>query len=79
MDLYPHDLHPLVVKQYQREDRWPEDWELAPRSRADAGLIFHEKHMLSDELRLLNRLGETSAREMITLDDVPLTSLYRAP
>ncbi len=76
--LYRHDLADLVRDQYVREGRWPRNVEDAPRSRATYGLLFHEKHMCSDEVGLWNAMGTTAPGRVVTLDDVPLTSLYVA-
>ena len=73
---YLHDLHGLSRLQYEREGRWPVDAPPSAPSRARAGLLFHERHMLSNELELWQSLGPVPA-EVVTLDDVPLTSLYR--
>lgn len=76
--LYVHDMHELARQQYEREGRWP-PVAAVPLSRARAALLFHERHMLSDEIAVWNTLGTTSPSAVLTLDDVPLTSLYRAP
>lgn len=77
--LYLHDLHELARQQYEREGRWPAGVAAVPLGRSRAGLLFHERHMLSNEIDLWNHLGTTAPAEVLTLDDVPLTSLYRAP
>jgi hypothetical protein len=74
--LYLHDLHELARLQYEREGRWPPGLAGAPLSRARAGLLFHERHMLSNEVDLWNHFGTTAPVDVVTLDDVPLTSLY---
>ncbi|MCY1056576.1 hypothetical protein [Nannocystis sp. SCPEA4] len=74
--LYLHDLHELARLQYEREGRWPPGLTGAPLSRARAGLLFHERHMLSNEVDLWNHFGTTAPVDVVTLDDVPLTSLY---
>lgn len=73
---YLHDLHELSRQQYEREGRWPPGVVSVPVSRARAGLLFHERHMLSNEVDLWNHLDTTAPREVVTLDDVPLASLY---
>lgn len=73
---YLHDVHRSAWRQYAREGRWPEAWSPAGVAQARAGLLFHEKHMAVDEVRLWNALGTTRPRAVLTLDDVPLTSLY---
>jgi hypothetical protein len=75
--IYVHDVHDLAVQQYRREGRWPADLAVVPLSRAQAGLLFHERHMASDELDQWNRFGSTAPAHVITLDGVPLTSIYR--
>jgi hypothetical protein len=77
--LYPHDMHELARKQYEREGRWPPHLEPAPPSRARSGLLFHELHMTADEVALWEQLGTTAPMQVLSLDDVPLTSLYIAP
>ncbi len=77
--IYLHDLHELARKQYAREGRWPPALAPAPPARADAGLIFHELHMVTDEVRLWDALGTTRPDLVVPLFDVPLTSLYRHP
>ncbi|WP_434421707.1 hypothetical protein [Nannocystis pusilla] len=75
--LYVHDLHELARLQYEREGRWPPGVTAAPLSRARTGLLFHERHMLSNEVDLWNHFNNNSAPlNVVTLDDVPLTSLY---
>lgn len=76
--LYLHDLHELARQQYEREGRWPAGAPPVPLPRARAGLLFHERHMLSNEVELWNHLGTTAPSAVVTLGDVPLTSLYRA-
>jgi len=77
--LYLHDLHGLSRLQYAREGRWPDGVKAAAPNRARAGLLFHERHMLTYELQLWNTLGVVAPSSVIELDDVPLTSLYVAP
>lgn len=77
--LYLHDLHELARLQYEREGRWPPGLAAAPLTRARAGLLFHERHMLSNEVDLWNHFGTTAPIDVLTLDDVPLTSLYAGP
>ena len=77
--LYPHDLHDLSILQYEREGRWPEETSVVPISRAREGLIFHERHMLTYEVDLWNRFGTTAPIQVLSLDDVPLTSVYAYP
>lgn len=74
--LYLHDLHDLSRLQYEREGRWPAAVPAVPLGRARAGLLFHERHMLSGEVDLWNHFGTTAPDRVLTLDDVPLTSLY---
>lgn len=76
--LYLHDLHDLARLQYEREGRWPADATQAPPNRARTALIFHERHMLTHELDVWQSVSVTPA-EVVTLDDVPLTSLHREP
>ncbi|HFE46791.1 MAG TPA: hypothetical protein ENJ18_15090 [Nannocystis exedens] len=73
---YLHDLHPLCRRQYLREGRWPANTPPAAADRARAGLLFHERHMLSYEVQLWNQLGGVAPTAIVELDDVPLTSLY---
>lgn len=76
LPVYLHDMHELARQQYAREGRWPPGLTSVPPGRARAGLIFHERHMLTYEVELWNRLGTTIPAEVLALDDVPLTSLY---
>jgi hypothetical protein len=76
--IYIHDIHGLAHKQYVREGRWPDGLRPSPISRASLGLLFHERHMATYEHRLWNRFGTTVPARVITLHDVPLTSLYVA-
>lgn len=77
--LYPHDLHELARRQYEREGRWPAQLEPAPVRRARSALLFHELHMTSDEIGVWQQLGTTAPLQVLSLDDVPLTSLYVEP
>lgn len=75
---YIHDIHPLVQEQYEREGRWPAGIKASTIAKARAGLLFHERHMTTYELSLWNRLRTTRPSQVITLHDVPLTTLYVA-
>jgi hypothetical protein len=74
--LHLHDLHPLARLQYVREGRWPAELDEAPLARARAGFVFHELHMTSHETATWDRFGTTAPVAVVTLDGVPLTSLY---
>lgn len=74
-----HDMHELARKQYEREGRWPQHLQPAAIGRARSGLLFHELHMTVDEVALWDRLGTTRPAQVLSLDDVPLTSLYVEP
>ena len=76
--IYLHDMHELARQQYQREGRWPHGSASVPPTRARSALLFHERHTLSLELQVQDALRTVAPAEVITLDDVPLTSLYRA-
>jgi hypothetical protein len=41
--------------------------------------LFHELHMTTDEVGLWQQLGTTAPAQVLSLDDVPLTSLYVEP
>ena len=75
--IYLHDLHELSRQQYAREGRWPAGNTPTNPARARQGLLFHERHMRSFEIQLWESLRTTAPAEVVTLDDVPLTSLYR--
>lgn len=77
--LYVHDIHDLAVAQYRREGRWPAGVESVPISRAQAGLVFHELHMATWEYQLWEQLGVDAPTHVVTLDGVPLTSVYVEP
>lgn len=74
--VYVHDVHRLALDQYRREGRWP-DWSPVNPSRASAGLLFPELHMLSDEIELWEQLDTNTPAALLTLDDVPVVLLYR--
>lgn len=74
--LYLHDLLDGSQRQYLREGRWPAGIEPAPLSRAQAGLLFHELHMATWEYQLWEQLHTTAPVDVVTLDGVPLTSVY---
>jgi hypothetical protein len=74
--VYLHDMMSLAEYQYRREGSWPEGWRPADPSRADAGFIFHERHFLSDEIRLWRGDLPGAPSDQVLLDDVPLTSWY---
>ena len=76
--VYVHDVHRLAIVQYRREGRWP-DWKPAGIPRADTALLFPEKHMLSDEIALWESFGTLQPAMVLTLDDVPITIVYRRP
>lgn len=73
---YLHDVHRLALEQYRREGRWP-GWQPAAPSRAELGLIFPERHMLSDEIELWEHMDTAAPSMVLTLDDVPVTVVYR--
>jgi hypothetical protein len=74
--IYLHDMHELARRQYEREGRWPAHLQGGPIRRAKAGLLFHELHMTSDEVALWEQLGTTAPAQVVSLDDVPVASLY---
>jgi len=77
--LYLHDLHELARLQYQREGRWSPGNVPAPLGRARSALFFEERHMRTNELQIWSTLDTVAPAEVLTLDDVPLTSRYGAP
>lgn len=74
--VFLHDLHGLAMRQYEREGRWPKGAKPSSASRAGAGYMFYEKHMLADELPVWERMGTAPAR-VIELHDVPITAVYQ--
>ncbi len=76
--IYLHDLHELARLQYQREGRWAHETAPAPVNRARSALFFEERHMRTHELQIWSAEGTVAPTEVLTLDDVPLTSLYGA-
>jgi 4-amino-4-deoxy-L-arabinose transferase-like glycosyltransferase len=77
--VYVHDVHEAALHQYRREGRWPAELTVVPITRANAGLLFHERHMATYELQLWDRLGTTAPVQVLVLDGVPLTSVYAEP
>jgi 4-amino-4-deoxy-L-arabinose transferase-like glycosyltransferase len=77
--LYVHDVHDLAVLQYRREGRWPQGVVPTPIVRAQAGLLFHELHMATWEYQLWEQLGTAAPVDVVTLDGVPLVSIYATP
>jgi hypothetical protein len=77
--IYLHDLHELARLQYQREGRWSPGSAPSPLGRARSALLFHERHMRTHELQIWSAQGTVAPAEVLTLDDVPLTSWYGAP
>jgi len=77
--IYVHDVHELALLQYRREGRWPAGLTAVSITRASAGLLFHERHMTTEEVQLWDRLGTTAPVQVIVLDGVPLTSIYAQP
>ena len=71
-----HDVHRLAADQYRREGRWP-GWSSSRLDRADAALMFPEKHMLSEEIAIWDSFGTTQPAMVLTLDDVPVTIVYQ--
>ncbi|MFO7562786.1 MAG: phospholipid carrier-dependent glycosyltransferase [Enhygromyxa sp.] len=76
--VYLHDVHRMAAEQYRREGRWP-GWTPSGLSQAEVALLFPEKHMLSDEIAIWERLGTTQPAMVITLDDVPIAIVYQRP
>ena len=77
--LYLHDLHELARQQYEREGRWPPQLRPGPVNRARSALLFHELHMAEEEQTIWESLDTTAPLQVLSLDDVPLTSLYETP
>lgn len=77
--VYLHDLHRLAELQYRREGRWPEGWRTSSAQQAELGLLFHERHMLSDELQYWRGDRPALPSDHVLLDDVPLTTWYGGP
>ncbi|MCX4243729.1 hypothetical protein [Paraliomyxa miuraensis] len=77
--IHLHDMHELARKQYEREGRWPGQLQPTSVRRARSGLMFYELHMTTDEVALWEQLGTTVPLQVLSLDDVPLTSLYVEP
>jgi hypothetical protein len=77
--LYPHDLHDLAARQYERDGDWPPSVSATPEPRAEAALYFHELHMTTWEAKIWNAFGTTRPTRVLTLHGVPLTSLYVRP
>ncbi len=75
--MYLHDLHELVRRQYVREGVLPASVLAAPATRAPRGLMFYEKHMLTNEIDLWKGVHTTAPAAVVSLDDVPLTGLYQ--
>lgn len=76
--VYMHDVHRFAIEQYRREGRWP-SWQPSGIGRADAALLFPEKHMLSDEIAIWDNLGTVQPAMVLTLDDVPVAIVYQRP
>lgn len=77
--LYLHDLHELSRRQYEREGRWPPALSRGSVQRSHSGLLFYERHMAVEEHALWKAMGTTVPLQVITLDDVPITSVYTRP
>ncbi|MEM7152702.1 MAG: hypothetical protein AAF799_07660 [Myxococcota bacterium] len=77
--LFMHDLHEHSRRQYEREGRWPQGLKPSPARRARTGLLFYEMHMAVEEQSLWEGMGTTRPVQVLSLDDVPLTSLYIQP
>jgi hypothetical protein len=75
--LYLHDVHPLAARQYRRDGRWPTARSNAPLHKSKDALLFYEKHMTADEVRIWNDYGTTRPAAVLTVEDVPVTSLYQ--
>lgn len=74
-----HDMHELARREYEREGRWPTQLEPTSIRRARSGLLFYELHMTTEEVALWEQLHTTTPLQVLSLDDVPLTSLYVEP
>lgn len=73
--VYLHDVHELARRQYAREGAWPPNVPAGAANRADAGLMFYEKHMLIYEIDLWDAHG-TAPSQVVSIHDVPTASLY---
>ena len=71
-----HDVHPLATRQYQLEGRWPERWRRTRLERADGALHFYERHTVTHEVDVWNRMGTTRPARLVTVEDVPVSALY---
>ena len=76
--LYPHDWNHDAWERYVRAGELRADIvETGEVRGSDAALVIHEKHFNEFDYRIWEEYGHVQPDEVLTLDGVPLVSVYR--
>jgi hypothetical protein len=75
--LYPHDMNHDAWVLYVRGGQLRGDLvETGSVAGSDAALVIHEKHFNEYDYRIWQEYGHPAPAEVLTLDGVPLVSVY---
>lgn len=76
--LYPHDWNHDSWELYVRDGSLKPDLvEQFQVARSDAAIVIHEKHFAEYDYQIWQEYGHVQPSEVLTLDGVPLVSVYR--
>jgi dolichyl-phosphate-mannose-protein mannosyltransferase len=75
--LYPHDANHDSWEMYERDRQLrPDLVESGGVAGTDAALVIHEKHFNEFDYQIWEEYGHVQPAEVLTLDGVPLVSVY---
>ncbi|HUR33865.1 MAG TPA: glycosyltransferase family 39 protein [Vicinamibacterales bacterium] len=75
--LYPHDWNHDAWLLYERQGELRRDLiETGAIAGSDAALVIHEKHFNEFDYRIWEEYGHVQPAQVLTLDGVPLVSVY---
>jgi hypothetical protein len=75
--LYPHDWNHDSWELYERDRALrPDLVEVGGVPGSDAALVIHEKHFAEFDYQIWEEYGHVQPAEVLTLDGVPLVSVY---
>jgi hypothetical protein len=76
--LYPHDWnHDSWLMYLRQRELRPDLVETGAIEGSDAAIVIHEKHFNEFDYRIWEEYGHVQPAEVLTLDGVPLVSVYR--
>jgi hypothetical protein len=75
--LYPHDANHDSWERYVRDGQLrPDIVEASHVAGSDAAVVIHEKHFNEFDYQIWQEYGHVNPAEVLTLDGVPLVSVY---